>query len=154
MCIRDRAITSLATNKTKVFFNWPIVVRTQIWVPAGSPEQGFRRCFADGVNQSFISSARRLICFWHKNLTRVSKKQNIHSIIELIHPGHLALSNPNIDVKLLAQAYCVAIVSLSFLWTWYWTKSNTLSFVNQANKNQMNWMILLLFANLYSGILK
>ena len=26
------AITSLATNKTKVFFNWPIVVRTQIWV--------------------------------------------------------------------------------------------------------------------------
>ena len=27
---------------------------------AGSPEQGFRRCFADGVNQSLISSARRL----------------------------------------------------------------------------------------------
>ena len=26
------AIISLATNKTKVFFNWPIVVRTQIWV--------------------------------------------------------------------------------------------------------------------------
>ena len=27
---------------------------------AGSPEQGFRHCFADGVNQSLISSARRL----------------------------------------------------------------------------------------------
>ena len=27
---------------------------------AGSPQQGFRRCFADGVNQSLISSARRL----------------------------------------------------------------------------------------------
>ena len=27
---------------------------------AGSPEQGFRRCFADGVNQRLISSARRL----------------------------------------------------------------------------------------------
>ena len=26
------AITSLGTNKTKVFFNWPIVVHTQIWV--------------------------------------------------------------------------------------------------------------------------
>ena len=28
---------------------------------AGSPEQGFRCCFADGVNQSLILSARRLI---------------------------------------------------------------------------------------------
>ena len=28
---------------------------------AGSPEQGLRRCFADGVNQSLISSARRLL---------------------------------------------------------------------------------------------
>ena len=27
---------------------------------AGSPEQGFWRCFADGVNQSLILSARRL----------------------------------------------------------------------------------------------
>ena len=27
---------------------------------AGSPEQGFWHCFADGVNQSLISSARRL----------------------------------------------------------------------------------------------
>ena len=27
---------------------------------AGSPEQGFQRCFADGVNQSLISSVRRL----------------------------------------------------------------------------------------------
>ena len=48
------------TNKTKAFFNWPIVARTQIWIHTGSPEQGFRRCFADGVNQSLISSARRL----------------------------------------------------------------------------------------------
>ena len=27
---------------------------------AGSPQQGFRRCFVDGGNQSLISSARRL----------------------------------------------------------------------------------------------
>ena len=31
---------------------------------AGSSEQGFRRCFADGVNQSLISSARRLLIRW------------------------------------------------------------------------------------------
>ena len=38
---------------------------------AGSPEQGFRRCFADGVNQSLISSARRLqlAVRHHKNNT-------------------------------------------------------------------------------------
>ena len=28
---------------------------------------------------------------------------------------HVALSNPNNDVKILAQDYCVVIVSLSFL---------------------------------------
>ena len=31
---------------------------------ARSPEQGFRRCFADGVNQFLISSARRLWSYW------------------------------------------------------------------------------------------
>ena len=28
---------------------------------------------------------------------------------------HIALSNPNIDVRILAQGYCVAIVSFSSL---------------------------------------
>ena len=40
---------------------------------AGSPEQGFRRCFADGVNQSLISSARRLsplVCDIHNQSLR------------------------------------------------------------------------------------
>ena len=31
---------------------------------------------------------------------------------------HIALSNPNIDVRIFAQGYCVAIFSLSLLWTW------------------------------------
>ena len=34
------------------FFNRPILARTQILVPRWGPEQGYRRCFADGLNQS------------------------------------------------------------------------------------------------------
>ena len=55
------AITSLATNKTKVFFNWPIVVRTQIWVHSWKSRTRISALFRDGVNQSLISSARRLV---------------------------------------------------------------------------------------------
>ena len=32
------------------FFNWPIIARTQILVNRWGPEQGFRRCFADELN--------------------------------------------------------------------------------------------------------
>ena len=39
----------------------------------------------------------------------------------LIRLGHqqinITLSNPNIDARILAQDYCVAIISLSLLWT-------------------------------------
>ena len=45
---------------------------------AGSPEQGFRRCFADGVNQSFILSARRL------GLPKMTQKQQLHFPLTLI----------------------------------------------------------------------
>ena len=34
------------------FFNRPIMARTQIPVHRWGPEQGFRRCFVDGLNQS------------------------------------------------------------------------------------------------------
>ena len=48
-----------------------------------------------------------------------SFKKAEYPLHQLIHPSHLetpiALSNPNIDVKVLAQGYCVAIVSLSLL---------------------------------------
>ena len=51
---------AITTNKTKAFLtgqSWRVL---KSGYTAGSPEQGFRRCFADGVNQSLISSARRL----------------------------------------------------------------------------------------------
>ena len=52
---------AITTNKTKPFLtghSWRV---RKSGYTAGSPEQGFRRCFADGVNQSLISSARRLL---------------------------------------------------------------------------------------------
>ena len=48
------------TNKTKPFLTGQSWRVPKSGYTAGSPEQGFRRCFADGVNQSLISSARRL----------------------------------------------------------------------------------------------
>ena len=61
-CVSHSPSTWLAitTNKTKPFLtgqSWRVL---KSGYTVGSPEQGFRRCFADGVNQSLISSARRL----------------------------------------------------------------------------------------------
>ena len=44
--------------------------------------------------------------------------------------------------------HCVAIVSLSSIWTYHWIRWNTQNLVNQA-RNWMNWMglLLLFFAN-------
>ena len=61
-CVSNSPSTWLAitTNKTKPFLtgqSWRVL---KSGYTVGSPEQGFRRCFADGVNQSLISSARRL----------------------------------------------------------------------------------------------
>ena len=61
-CVSNSPSTWLAimTNKTKPFLtgqSWRVL---KSGYTAGSPEQGFRRCFADGVNQSLISSALRL----------------------------------------------------------------------------------------------
>jgi len=40
----------------------------------------------------------------------------LHKLIRLgCQEIHIALSNPNIDVRILAQGYCVVIVSLSLL---------------------------------------
>ena len=49
---------------------------------------------------------------------------------------HITLSNSKIDVGILAQGYCVAIISLSLLWTWQWTRWGTQSLVNQAIVNK------------------
>ena len=62
-CVSNSPSTWLAitTNKTKPFLtgqSWRVL---KSGYTVGSPEQGFRRCFADGVNQSLISSARRLL---------------------------------------------------------------------------------------------
>ena len=62
-CVSNSPSTWLAitTNKTRPFLtgqSWRVL---KSGYTAGSPEQGFRRCFADGVSQSLISSARRLV---------------------------------------------------------------------------------------------
>ena len=43
------------------FFSKPIMARTQILVHrwGSQQEQGFRRCFADGLNQSLVSSVQQ-----------------------------------------------------------------------------------------------
>ena len=42
-------------------FNRPIMARTQLnhWYTGGDSEQRFRRCFADGLNQSEVSGCSR-----------------------------------------------------------------------------------------------
>ena len=59
------------------------------------------------------------MCF-RKNIKRVLKRvEYLLHLEKLIRLGHLemyiALSNLNIDVRIRAQRFCVAIVSLSFL---------------------------------------
>ena len=44
----------------RVLFNRPIMARTQILVHRLGPEQGFRHCFVDGLNQSLVSSAAQV----------------------------------------------------------------------------------------------
>ena len=57
------------------------------------------------------------MCFRQKY--QESLKITEYPIHRLIRLGrlevHIALSNPNIDVKILAQGYCFATVSLSLL---------------------------------------
>ena len=61
-CVSNSPSTWLAitTNKTKPFLTGQLWRVLKSGYTAGSPEQGFWRCFADGANQSLISSARRL----------------------------------------------------------------------------------------------
>ena len=64
------------------------------------------------------ASSAKLICFLCHS--REFKIRGI-STPSIVHLGLgrleilIALSNPNIDVRILCQGYCVAIVSLSFL---------------------------------------
>ena len=51
-------LSSLLTNRQWLYYG-PIMARTQILVhrgEGGGAEQGFRRRFADGVNESLVSS--------------------------------------------------------------------------------------------------
>ena len=43
------------------FFNRPVMTRTQILKHTDDPEQGFQRCFADGLNQSLVSFALKFV---------------------------------------------------------------------------------------------
>ena len=45
------------------FFKRPIMLRTQIRIHRWGPEQGFRRYFADGLNQSLVSSVAQARLF-------------------------------------------------------------------------------------------
>ena len=65
-----------------------------------------------------VTSSKELILYaFGRNIQRVKKEE--YPLHELIRLGpqeiHIALSNPNIDVRILAQGYCVAIVSFSLL---------------------------------------
>ena len=100
-----------------------------------------------------VTSSKKLSCFRQLQKYQKSLKIAEYPLHQLICLGRLgisiALSNPNVDVRILNQCYCVAIVDLSLLWTaWHWARWNTQSFVNQT-WNWMKWTILLLFANSY-----
>ena len=84
--------------------------------------------------------------------------RNIHfiKIYQLIRLSRLeilnAFSNPNIDIRILGRGYCVAIVSLSLLWNWHWTRWNT-KYESEA-RNWMSWKNLLLLTNSqYFGVI-
>ena len=61
-------------------------------------------------------------------ISRELKKITEYPLRQLVCLGgcleiHIALSNPSIDqVRILAQDYCVAIVSLPLLRTWHCTR--------------------------------
>ena len=44
----------------RVLFNRPIMGHTQVLVHRWGPEQGFRHCFADGLDHSLVSSAAQV----------------------------------------------------------------------------------------------
>ena len=46
----------LIGKSTMPFFKRPVMLRTQIRIHRWGPEQGFRGCFAEGLNQSLVSS--------------------------------------------------------------------------------------------------
>ena len=46
----------LIGKSTMAFFKRPVMLRTQIRIHRWGSEQGFRRCFADGLNHSLVSS--------------------------------------------------------------------------------------------------
>ena len=74
----------------------------------------------EGDREAFIltsKSSTELICFWrkHRDSFKIADCP-IHQLIRLDRQEiHIALSNSDIDVRILAQGYCAAIVSLSLL---------------------------------------
>ena len=78
---------AITTNKTKPFLtgqSWRVL---KSGYTAGSPEQGFRRCFADGVNQSLISSARRLYddsCIGHKTTPNAQQHRDWRNPVDIV----------------------------------------------------------------------
>ena len=78
---------AITTNKTKPFLtgqSWRVL---KSGYTAGSPEQGFRRSFADGVNQSLISSARRLFLLLYRKKPGVAR-----ALLQLTVSGNWAVT--------------------------------------------------------------
>ena len=90
-----------------------------------------RRLKEGGIYSQTVTSSIKLICFQQKYQEGLKVAEYpLLGHVEI----HIALSNSN--VRILAQGYCVAIVSLYSLWTWQWTRWGTQSLVNQAIVNK------------------
>ena len=109
-CVSNSPSTWLAitTNKTKPFLtgqSWRVL---KSGYTAGSPEEGFRRCFEDGVNQSLISSARRL-GRWRRLKLNFCATVEIHIIYgQNIFTGRISYTNFDISKclnKIIAQSW-------------------------------------------------
>ena len=60
-----------------------------------------------------VTSSTKRICKKYQESLKIVEYP-LHQLIRLGRlEVHIALSNPDIDVRILAQGYCVAIVSLS-----------------------------------------
>ena len=119
-------------NRDHMYRKWPNKRPGRLFYFGGLSERG--------VYSRNCNKLKKLILYaFGKNIKRVKKRAE-YPLRPLICLGrleiHVALSTPNNDVRTLAQGYCIAIISLSLLWSWHWTRWNTQTLVSQTG----NWM--------------
>ena len=140
MCIRDSQRTQRITGsafRIPLQTDWRsrqtkqrLFLTGQSWrvlksgYTAGSPEQGFRRYFAGGVNQSLISSARRLWLIRTLSMApsvSVLTLQTLRSKFEFsfVASIHFHQSSGEKLIKYLANSSCV-IMSLILITTLFY----------------------------------